>query len=108
MAVEGRVEPLARGVGGSMVQTDGEWLHRVYSGPSALMSQRRGSADSRPSRPHPGTERFDPQRTLSLRPGNVSSSPKRTRRALAAFVAKGGRQTFVAGANLTARSTEPG
>ncbi len=35
-------------------------------------------------------------------------APKRTRRALAAFVARGGWLTFVAGDNLTAHSTEPG
>ncbi len=29
-----------------MVSTDREWLHRVDSGPSGLMSQRRGSAES--------------------------------------------------------------
>src|SRR3984893_4374607 len=49
----GRFETLGSGRGQSMISmisTVREWLHRVDSGPSGLMSQRRGSADSGRSR----------------------------------------------------------
>jgi hypothetical protein len=51
-----------------MVSTDREWLHRVDSGPSGLMSQRRGSADSGRSLRQRATGQFDPNPVICWRP----------------------------------------
>jgi hypothetical protein len=51
-----------------MISTGCEWLHRVDSSPSGLMSQRQGSAVSGHSRPRPGTGKFGPKRKLALPP----------------------------------------
>jgi hypothetical protein len=61
-----------------MISTGRQWLHRVASGPSGLMSQRRSSADSGPSRDRYRTAGVDPLQTSMASPADSRADQERS------------------------------